>query len=58
MMSLWEIPDRETTEFMEAFYDNWLGGQEIHDAFSNTQLKMKNKYRDEPYKWAGFVLME
>jgi CHAT domain-containing protein len=58
MMSLWEIPDRETTEFMDTFYDNWLGGQEIHDAFSNTQLKMKNKYRDEPYKWAAFVLME
>jgi CHAT domain-containing protein len=58
IMSLWEIPDLETTEFMETFYDNWLGGQEIRDAFWNTQLKMKNKYSDEPFKWAGFVLME
>jgi CHAT domain-containing protein len=58
MMNLWEIPDKETTEFMETFYDNWLGGEEIRQAFQATQLKMKNKYWDEPFKWAGFVLME
>ena len=58
IMSLWQVPDKETTEFMETFYDNWLGGLDIHEAFRNTQITMKNKYKDDPFKWAGFVLME
>jgi CHAT domain-containing protein/Flp pilus assembly protein TadD len=58
IMSLWQVPDKETTEFMETFYDNWLEGNDIHKAFRDTQISMKNKYRDDPFKWAGFVLME
>jgi CHAT domain-containing protein len=58
IMSLWQVPDKETTEFMEKFYNNWLGGYDIHEAFRNTQIKMRNKYKDDPFKWAGFVLME
>jgi CHAT domain-containing protein/Tfp pilus assembly protein PilF len=58
IMSLWQVPDNETTEFMGYFYDNWPGDMTIREAFQQTQLKMKYKYPDEPYKWAGFVLME
>jgi CHAT domain-containing protein/tetratricopeptide (TPR) repeat protein len=58
IMSLWEVPDKETTEFMESFYDNFLGGKEIHDAFRTAQAKMRNDYKNEPFKWAAFVLME
>ncbi|MFH1118904.1 MAG: CHAT domain-containing tetratricopeptide repeat protein [Bacteroidota bacterium] len=58
IMSLWEVPDKETTEFMDSFYDNWLGGMEIHEAFRATQAKLNNKYKNEPFKWAGFVLVE
>ena len=58
IMSLWQVPDKETTEFMETFYDNWLEGDAIHKAFRDTQITMKNKYKDDPFKWAGFVLME
>ena len=57
-MSLWQVPDKETTEFMETFYANWLEGDDIHKAFRATQITMRNKYKDEPFKWAGFVLME
>ena len=56
MMSLWEVPDKETAEFMTSFYGNWLGGQNIREAFRNTQLKMSDKYKDNPEKWAAFVL--
>ena len=56
IMSLWQVPDKETQEFMELFYSNWTGGQAIGDAFRSTQRTMRNKY--EPYYWAGFVLME
>jgi CHAT domain-containing protein/tetratricopeptide (TPR) repeat protein len=58
IMSLWEVPDKETTEFMDTFYDNWLGGKEIHEAFRDTQSKMHKIYKDEPFKWGGFVLVE
>ena len=58
MMSLWEIPDKETSEFMVTFYDYWLEGNPIMEAFHSTQLKMKNKYKEESYKWAAFVLVE
>jgi len=58
IMSLWEVPDKETTEFMETFYDDWLGGMEIHEAFRATQYTMSNKYKNEPFKWAAFVLVE
>lgn len=58
LMSLWEVADKETTEFMDAFYDTWTNGIEIHDAFRATQIRMSNKYKHEPFKWAAFVLVE
>lgn len=58
IMSLWEVPDHETTEFMRTFYDNWCGRTNIRNAFRATQVIMKDKYKNEPHKWAGFVLFE
>lgn len=58
MMSLWEVPDKETAEFMTSFYKNWLSGQKIREAFRNTQLQMSDKYGENPKKWAAFVLIE
>jgi len=55
-MSLWKVPDKETKEFMQLFYSNWLGGMKIRDAFRDTQLSMSKTY--EPYFWAAFVLVE
>ena len=58
IMSLWEVPDEETSEFMKLFYNNWLQGTTLRDAFINTQRKMYLKYKKEPQKWAAFVLFE
>jgi CHAT domain-containing protein len=58
MMSLWEVPDVETAEFMNIFYTKWLYGEPIREAFRNTQLEMSNTYKDNPEKWAAFVLIE
>ena len=58
IMSLWEVPDKETSEFMELLYSNWFKGIKLKDAFSKTQLEMSKKYRDEPLKWAAFFLLE
>ena len=58
IMSLWQVPDTETAEFMNLFYSNWLGGMKIREAFKKTQKTMANKYRETPEKWAAFVLIE
>ena len=57
IMSLWKVPDAETVEFMETFYEKWFSGTTIEEAFRYAQHNMKNKYPDQPYKWAAFVLI-
>ena len=57
VMSLWKVPDAETSEFMQIFYKNLFAKQTIQEAFNNTQKLMRNKYRSEPYKWAAWVLI-
>jgi len=57
-MSLWEVPDKETAEFMQLFYGNWLNGIPVRQAFNQTQRTMSEKYKDAPEKWAAFVLVK
>ncbi|MEZ4961426.1 MAG: CHAT domain-containing protein [Saprospiraceae bacterium] len=58
IVSLWQIPDKESAVFMERFYTQWLSeGKEIRDAFYETQQWMRKRYKD-PFVWAGFVLVE
>jgi CHAT domain-containing protein/Tfp pilus assembly protein PilF len=54
IMSLWEVPDKQTTELMKSFYENWASGIGIREAFNNAQSFMRKKY--DPYFWAAFVL--
>lgn len=58
IMSLWQVPDRETKEFMVSFYKNWLDKKiSIPEAFRMTQKEMRERFIN-PYAWAGFVLVE
>ncbi|MBK9222182.1 MAG: CHAT domain-containing protein [Saprospiraceae bacterium] len=58
IMSLWQIPDTQSEELMEAFYTNWLKYKlDIPQSFKQAQLKLKQKYNN-PYFWAGFVLVQ
>jgi len=56
IMSLWQVPDKQTAELFEEFYKLTFTGKSIHEAFKLAQEKMKEKY--SPYNWAGFVLLE
>ena len=56
IMSLWQVPDKETPEFMTLFYTHLLNTKNIREAFTETQRAMRNKY--DPYYWAAFVLIE
>lgn len=58
IMSLWQVPDAETMEFMQLFYTTWLADKSIREAFTLTQREMAKKYRAKPQKWAGFILVE
>ncbi|MBT3423852.1 MAG: CHAT domain-containing protein, partial [Bacteroidetes bacterium] len=58
IMSLWKVPDNETAEFMEIFYTCLFSGTTIPVAFNFTQKQMKTKYKNDPYKWAAFVLVK
>lgn len=57
IMSLWKVPDAETSELMQSFYQKWLAGMDKHDAFRLAQQEIKSK-RPEPYFWAGFVMVD
>lgn len=56
IMSLWAVPDGETVYFMKTFYKRLLEGSSIEDAFYNTQTIFKNMYKQQPEKWAAWVL--
>ena len=58
IMSLWDVPDKETSEYMKIFYNNWMENSDIRNAFINTQRIMAKKYKNEPENWAAFVLIE
>lgn len=58
VMSLWKVPDAETAEFMNLFYENWMTTQQVRKAFTIAQRTMQEKYKEEPLKWAAFVLFE
>ncbi len=58
IMSLWQVPDYQTQQLMTVFYNNMLTNKmEIPDAFRSAQQEMQKKYED-PFLWAGFVLVE
>jgi CHAT domain-containing protein len=56
IMSLWSIPDYQTSEMMSLFYNNWSDGMNISYAFGKAQKSMRQKY--SPYYWAAFVIIE
>lgn len=53
--SLWQVPDAQTSELMQAFYYNWVKGMPFEEAFFQAQKTLKAKY--PPYYWAAFQLV-
>lgn len=56
IVSLWQVPDKETAELMVSFYSYWLKGKTINESFYQAQADMRKKYA--PFFWAAFVLVE
>jgi CHAT domain-containing protein len=58
VLTLWEVNDRATKEFMTIFYQNILDGDNVPVAFREAQLAMSRDSRfSDPYYWAGFILV-
>ncbi|MEO5948606.1 MAG: CHAT domain-containing tetratricopeptide repeat protein [Chitinophagaceae bacterium] len=56
IVSLWQVPDKETAELMTAFYTYWMKGNTINESFTQAQADMRKRY--SPFYWAAFVLVE
>ena len=57
IMSLWRVPDVQTRMFMEKFYAELLVKGDIRRAFQSARQNMRKEF-DNPFYWAGFVLLE
>lgn len=58
VFSLWEIPDRETSELMGYFYKFLKKGQQKDEALANAKREFikNNPLKVHPYFWAGFIV--
>jgi CHAT domain-containing protein len=57
LMSLWKVDDLSTSEFMQEFYKDLFSTGAIQQSFEQAQNMMKNKYRNQPFKWAAWILV-
>jgi CHAT domain-containing protein/Flp pilus assembly protein TadD len=58
LMSLWQIPDQQTSRLMMLFYKNWLSDKMLPgEALRTAQNALRERGYD-PFYWAGFVLVE
>lgn len=56
LMSLWKVDDFATQQLMTSFYENWLGGMEIHLAFEQAQHDLRVEF-PHPFYWGAFLLL-
>lgn len=57
LVSLWEVPDKETKELFILFYQSLLENKSSSEALKIAQQTMAKKY-DNLYFWAAFILIE
>lgn len=58
LFTLWNIPDRQTKDFMISFYREFLSGESYSSALRAAKLDMiRHPETSRPYLWAGFVLV-
>lgn len=57
MLSLWDVDDNVTKDFMVCFYKYLLQTNNKNTAYHNAQNEIKEKYKD-PYYWASFIMID
>ncbi len=58
VVSLWQIPDKETSEIMISFYENLKKGmgKDVALAQAKATFIANNPMKNHPYYWAGFII--
>ena len=56
LITLWQVPDEETRQLMNLFYENVFRGDSYFNALRKAQIKMKGQNLN-PAIWAGFELI-
>ena len=56
LLSLWDVHDQSTADFMTAFYRRFQAGEDKATAVREAMLELRKTY-PHPYQWAPFVLM-
>lgn len=54
VMSLWKVPDEQTTDLMREFYTRLIDGESRSEALRQAQLTARSKYPDPGY-WGAFI---
>ena len=56
LLTLWDVHDRSTSEFMSAFYRRFRDGQNNAVALQGAMQELRSRYA-HPYHWAPFTLI-
>ena len=56
LLSLWDVNDKSTAEFMKVFYGSFVQGQNAALALQNAMQAIR-RIHPHPYYWAPFTLM-
>ena len=56
VLSLWDVHDRSTAEYMRVFYGFLQQGKSKAEALREAMLKLRASY-PHPYQWAPFILI-
>ena len=56
VLSLWDVNDRSTAEFMVAFYQHLQTGSAKAEALRAAMTELRANY-PHPYHWAAFALV-
>lgn len=58
VMSLWNVNDLSTSEFMTFFYQGITEGLTSRVAFNNARRSIRNKYPNNAEYWAAFIMLD
>ena len=57
ILTLWPVNDACTRDFMAAFYENLLSGEDKHEAFFSAVDSIRETYKN-PHLWAPFIMVD
>jgi CHAT domain-containing protein len=56
LVTLWDVHDRSTAEFVKAFYRSYGAGVDQAQSVQNAMFAVR-EYYPHPYHWAPFMLV-